>query len=88
MMFATNLAVLQNVFIPDLPSDEEIRQLEERERELQRAREAQARASHQDVVAAEATPEPEEVDNTVEGRNRRERRMNEQRAKDAKKRAR
>ncbi len=86
MMFATNLAVLQNVFIPDLPSDEEIRQLEERERELQRAREAQARASHQDVVAAPEEPEEAEPAG-AEGRNRRERRMNDQRGKDAKKRA-
>ena len=90
MMFATNLAVLQNVFIPDLPSDDEIRQLEERERELQRLREAQARASHQDVVAPEPVPEVvESEDTSAEGRNRRERRMNEQRAsKDGKKRAR
>lgn len=49
MLFAVKVGVLQNVFIPELPSDEELRQIEERELELQRQREAQARTIHEDL---------------------------------------
>ncbi len=56
MMMATKVAVLQNVFIPELPSDEELTNLEQKELELQRMREAAAQAVHEEVVTAADTP--------------------------------
>jgi len=59
MMMTTKTAVIQNVFIPELPSDEELRELEEKELELQRQREALAQAVHEDSSpAADAAPVP------------------------------
>ena len=52
MMLAVKGSVLQNVFVPELPSEEDIRALEEQERELNRQREEAANAVHEDVLAA------------------------------------
>ena len=52
MMLAVKGSVLQNVFVPELPSEEELRALEEEERELHRKREEAANAVHEDVLAA------------------------------------
>ena len=50
MMGSVREAVMQNIFIPELPSDEELREIEEREREAQHRREEAARTIHEDVV--------------------------------------
>lgn len=50
MMLMSKVSVIQNVFIPELPSDDDLRELEERERELQRQRVAEATATHQSVL--------------------------------------
>jgi preprotein translocase subunit SecA len=49
MMLTTKASVLQNVFIPELPSDEELRKIEEQEREAQKRREAAAKTIHEAV---------------------------------------
>lgn len=59
MMMATKVAVLQNVFIPELPSDEELTKLEEKELELQRMREAAAQAVHEEVISTVAVEDPQ-----------------------------
>jgi len=59
MMVAVKVAVIQNVFIPDLPSDEELRQIEEKELEMQRRREAQATSIHEEVLVVDGTADTE-----------------------------
>ena len=71
MMSVVRASVLQNIFIPELPSDEELRQIEEHEKEMQRQREAAAREIHEDVTA------PAKGDG-ADGRNRKQRRRQEQ----------
>jgi preprotein translocase subunit SecA len=61
MSLAVKTSMLQNIFIPELPSEKEIEALEERERELQRQREAAAQTIHEDIVGtAEEEEESEE----------------------------
>jgi preprotein translocase subunit SecA len=72
MMIAVQTSVLQNIFIPELPSESEIQEIEERERELQRQREAQAQTIHEDVLDS-ASEERKAALN--EGLNRRQRRL-------------
>ena len=74
MMQAIRAGVMQNLFIPELPSEEEIQQLEEKERELQHAREAAAKEVHATVdVSDDAEPQT-----AMEGLNRQARRMQQQ----------
>jgi len=61
MMMAVKTGLLQNVFIPELPSDEELRQLEEKELEMQRRREAAAQSIHEGVAIHEEVPEGPEA---------------------------
>ncbi len=70
MLLAIKSAVLQNIFIPDLPSDEELNKLEAEHIEQQRLREAETETIHQDVLEA-----PEEDKSTIDdGLTRAERR--------------
>jgi preprotein translocase subunit SecA len=60
MMMTVKSVVVQNIFVPDLPSDAEIKALENREREAQRAQEAAARTVHEEadsVVADNSQPD-------------------------------
>ena len=66
MMMATKVAVLQNVFIPELPSDEELTRLEEKELELQRQREVTAQAVHEEVIASASVAESSIVQKLVQ----------------------
>jgi preprotein translocase subunit SecA len=50
MLNTIKFSVLQNIFIPELPSEEEIAALEEKERELLRQREAAARTIHESAL--------------------------------------
>ncbi len=52
MMLAIKVSVLQNLFIPELPNEQEISELEQREHELQRKREELAKTIHEDVLDA------------------------------------
>ena len=52
MLSAIKTALIQNVYIPELPSDEELANIEAQERELSRQREAQAQSVHEDVIDA------------------------------------
>jgi len=74
MTLSIHISVIQNIFIPELPSESELQQIEERERELQRQREAQAQTIHEDVLenSAEESPRP---GLSAEGLNRRQRRL-------------
>ncbi len=54
MMLTVKCAVLQHIFIPELPSEAEIEEIEEREREMLRRREAEAQEIHEEVL--EPTP--------------------------------
>jgi len=58
--------VLQNVFIPELPSDEELTRLEEKELELQRQREVSAQAVHEEVIASASVAESSIVQKLVQ----------------------
>ncbi len=71
MMMAVKSAVIQNVFIPELPSEEEIRQIEEREIELHRKQEEAARSIHENVVESQGQGQ------RVDGFNRHDRRRKE-----------
>ncbi len=75
MMQTIRSGVMQNIFIPELPSEEEIHALEERERELQRRREAAAKEVHESV---EPAAEAERPDTPMEGLNRKARRLQQQ----------
>jgi len=59
MMSAIHGSLIQNIFNVELPSDEELRALEEREREMQRRREERAKAVHQELAAPTAPEQPE-----------------------------
>ena len=83
MMLGVQTAVMQNLFIPELPSEKEIEEIEARERELQRQRVEQAQTHHEDVLEA-AAPEDEEPA-MPDGLNRKQRRMQAQRNKEARK---
>ena len=76
MLSAVKSAVLQNVFIPELPSEEEIAELEEKERELQRLREEAAEAIHEEAAAGGGEQQQDAADG---GLNRKQRRRQEQR---------
>jgi len=75
MTFSIKAALLANIFIPELPSEAEIKALEEQEKELQRQREQAAREIHED---AEGNNEQENS-----GKNRQQRRR--EKKKNAKK---
>lgn len=80
MLMAIKISVLQNIFIPDLPSEVEIQEIEDKEKELQRKREAAAQATHEEVLeAATSKDDKEEVDNS--GLNRQQRRNLEKKSK-------
>ncbi len=82
MMLAVQISVLQNIFIPDLPSEAEIEAIETRERELQKQREEQTKTIHEDVIEVPDEPEEEERRGAgSEGLNRKQRRMQEQKKK-------
>lgn len=72
MLTVVRSAVLQNIFIPELPTEEELEELEEKERELQRRREAAAKEIHDEPADEQdeenATPE------AADGLNRKQRR--------------
>ena len=76
MMHAVKTAILQNLFIPELPSEAEIEEIEEREREMQRRREAQARTIHEEVIesTAEEASAAAAAAAAQEGLNRKQRR--------------
>jgi preprotein translocase subunit SecA len=77
VMFLIKTALLQNLFLPELPSEEELRQIEEQEREMQRQLEAQAQTIHHDVLEE---GEPEEEGEPALTGNREERRRKEKAA--------
>ncbi|MBP9838195.1 MAG: preprotein translocase subunit SecA [Proteobacteria bacterium] len=77
MMLTTKTAVLQNIFIPELPSETEIEEIERKEIELQRKREEQAKTIHENVLDQEV----EENDDSPEGLNRKQRRQMKQNKK-------
>ena len=52
MMFAVKTSLISNVFVPELPSLEELKALEEQEKERLRQREAAARAVHEEAASA------------------------------------
>ncbi len=80
MLNAIKISVLQNIFIPDLPSENEIQEIEDKEKELQRKREAAAQATHEEVLEASTSKEEkEEIDTT--GLNRKQRRNLEKKSK-------
>ena len=76
MMQAIRMGVMQNLFIPELPSPEEIVQLEERERMLQHQREAAAKEVHESAETSGAAEE--EPQSAMEGLNRKARRLQQQ----------
>lgn len=76
MMLTIKASVLQNVFVPDLPSEQEIEALEQKERELQRKREEAAKSIHEDVLDAPQQQAKGRVE-SIDGVNRRERRKQE-----------
>ncbi len=71
MLTVVRSAVLQNIFIPELPTEDELEELEEKERELQRLREAAAQEIHDAPPAEEEQNENAEV---ADGLNRKQRR--------------
>ena len=56
MMSVINTSLIQNLYYSELPSEEELRELEEREKEAQRQREAAAREIHESVLEGEGGP--------------------------------
>ena len=70
MMMAIKNSLISNVFIPELPSLEDIRKLEEEEKERQRQREAAAQTVHENV----SEPQAEEQAKDTSGLNRQQRR--------------
>ena len=50
MMFNVEVSVVQNIFIPELPSEAELKAIEEKEHELQKQREAAAKEIHEAVL--------------------------------------
>jgi len=85
MMLGVQTAVMQNLFIPELPSEKEIEEIEARERELQRQRVEQAQTHHEDVLESSSEEEDERAA-IPDGLNRKQRRMREaQRNKEARK---
>lgn len=82
VMAAVKVTVVQNAFNYELLTEEQIRQIEEREREMQRRREAMAHGVHESVL--EGRPAGERgagADSDTEGLNRHERRRQEALAK-------
>lgn len=78
MMHQVKVSVLQNLFIPDLPSEEEINELEQREIEAQRKLELATRTIHEDILEEGESEEAAKDD----GLNRQQRRaMASQKAK-------
>ncbi len=75
MMNTVKVAVVQNLFIPELPSDEEIHEIEEQERQAAQEREARAKTIHEEVLENPDT-ESEKQQQLAEG-NRHERRRQE-----------
>ena len=71
---AIKAGVMQNLFIPELPSPEEIAQLEEKEKQLQHMREAAAKEVHESMDAGP----PESEQGSMEGLNRKARRLQQQ----------
>lgn len=69
MMMATKASLLQNIFIPELPTEAEIQALEDREKELHRKQEEAAKTIHEDVLDASTQK--------AEGVNRHDRRRQE-----------
>lgn len=62
MLMAVKAGLLQNVFIPELPSNEQLNELEAQEVERQRKREEQAKSIHEEVLEGagpEEEPRPE-----------------------------
>ena len=74
MMQAIKAGVMQNLFIPELPSEDEILQIEEKERQLQHMREAAAKEVHESVDAEVS----EKEQTPIEGLNRKARRLQQQ----------
>ncbi len=70
MMAIINSSLLQNLFYSELPSEEQLRELEERERRAQREREAAARGIHENVLDDSEDANPQD-----RGKNRRQRRL-------------
>ena len=70
--------VLRNVFLADIPSEEELRQIEERQKEEYRRQQERAQAVHQDVATAGGEGAAEQRN---DGLNRRQRRMLKQQEK-------
>ncbi|HQH28361.1 MAG TPA: hypothetical protein PLP17_13265, partial [Oligoflexia bacterium] len=76
MMAVVNSSLLQNIFYCELPSEEELREIEEREKEAQRQREAAAKGVHESVLDGD-----EDGDRGGLNRERRRRQAREQAAK-------
>lgn len=77
MMAAVRVAVIQNLFIPELPKPETIDELEAREKEELRKQEARAAAIHEDASGGDA-PRGKSAD--LSHLNRKQRRAREQQA--------
>jgi len=73
MLSTVKLAVVQNLFIPELPSEDELLQIEQQERDLQRERSQQVKEIHEEVTPS-ATPGIETVEEPLAEGNRRDRR--------------
>jgi len=71
MIAAVEVAIIQNVFVPELPSEEELRRIEEEERAAQQRREQQAQMVHQEMSTMEGD---ESSGADTSGLNRRQRR--------------
>ena len=73
MMHSVKTAVTQHVYVPELPSDQEIRELEERERRHQEEQEKRAATIHEELPGA-SSQNPEEKNEEELSGNRHDRR--------------
>ena len=73
LMGAIKVSIAQHVFLVELPTEDDIRELERREMESQKARESLAKGVHAEVAPPAVEPEPEVLIG-----NRKQRRMQEQ----------
>ena len=74
MMFAVKTSLISKVFVPELPSLEELKALEEQEKERLKQREAAARAVHEEAASASSGQAPKDNDPELAGMNREQRR--------------